>query len=203
MHDDQMKPQMPVDDHEAEMARSELYRAAKHSMKLFEMIQEGQELEGWVQSKITKAADYLDSVYHYMEYQMKFGSGNVAKSLDDITGEAEIKDDDVVSEEDDEQEIEEGLSYEDRLKALLEGKVQKKIKGKKAHDEKMDEEKKKPSAGMTKKEKSTVVKKAKAGGDIGKPGKGFKEVEKAAKKGGAKDPKAVAAAAMWKQQAKK
>ena len=65
------------------------------------------------------------------------------------------------------------------------------------------EAKEKPSSGMTKKEKSAVVKKAKAGGDIGKPGKGFKEVEKAAKKGGAKDPKAVAAAAMWKQQAKK
>lgn len=61
----------------------------------------------------------------------------------------------------------------------------------------------KPSAGMTKKEKSAVVKKAVAGKDIGKPGKGFAKVEKAAAKGGAKDPKAVAAAAMWKQQAKK
>lgn len=60
----------------------------------------------------------------------------------------------------------------------------------------------KPSAGMTKKEKSTVVKKAQAGKDIGKPGKGFEKVEKAAKKSGAKDPKAVAAAAMWKKQAK-
>ena len=59
-------------------------------------------------------------------------------------------------------------------------------------------EAKKPSAGLSKKKKSKVVKKAKKGGDIGKPGKGFKEVEKAAKKGGAKDPKAVAAAAMWK-----
>ena len=65
------------------------------------------------------------------------------------------------------------------------------------------EAKEKPSAGMSKAEKSAVVKKAKAGGDIGKKGKGFKDVEAAAKKGGAKDPKAVAAAAMWKQQAKK
>lgn len=56
---------------------------------------------------------------------------------------------------------------------------------------------------MTKKEKSTVVKKAVAGKDIGKAGKGFAKVEKAAAKGGAKDPKAVAAAAMWKNQAKK
>ena len=60
-----------------------------------------------------------------------------------------------------------------------------------------------PSAGMTKKEKSAVVKKAKAGKDIGKPGKGFEKVEKAAAKGGAKDPKAVAGAAMWKGQVKK
>ncbi len=60
----------------------------------------------------------------------------------------------------------------------------------------------KPSAGMTKKAKSAVVKKAQAGKDIGKPGKGFAKVEKAAKKGGARDPKAVAASAMWKQQTK-
>lgn len=71
-----------------------------------------------------------------------------------------------------------------------------------AKKEKKVKEESKPSAGMTKKEKSAVVKKARAGKDIGKPGKGFKEVEKAAKKGGARDPKAVAAAAMWKQQAK-
>lgn len=64
-------------------------------------------------------------------------------------------------------------------------------------------EAKKPSAGMTKKEKSAVVKKAKAGKDIGKKGKGFAAVEKKAKESGAKDPKAVAAAAMWKGQAAK
>jgi hypothetical protein len=72
---------------------------------------------------------------------------------------------------------------------------------KKTNEEEVSEEK--PSAGMTKKEKSSVVKKAKKGEDIGKPGKGFEKVEKAAKKSGAKDPEAVAAAAMWKQQAKK
>jgi len=62
--------------------------------------------------------------------------------------------------------------------------------------------KKKPSAGLTAKQKSKVVKKAKKGGDIGKKnvGKdsGFKSVEANAKEWGADDPKAVAAAAMWK-----
>lgn len=63
-------------------------------------------------------------------------------------------------------------------------------------------EKKKPSAGLSKKQRSSIAKRARKGEDIGKKGKGFKKVEAAARKGGARDPKAVAAAAMWKQQAK-
>jgi hypothetical protein len=59
------------DNHEAKMAKADLYKLANYSMKLFKMIQEGQELEGWVQAKITKAADYIASVYHYMEYELK------------------------------------------------------------------------------------------------------------------------------------
>jgi hypothetical protein len=58
--------------------------------------------------------------------------------------------------------------------------------------------KKKPSEGLSKKEKSDVVKKAKAGKDIGKKGKGFKDVVSKAKKSGAEDPEAVAGAAFWK-----
>ncbi len=58
--------------------------------------------------------------------------------------------------------------------------------------------KKKPSAGLTAKEKSKVVKKAKKGEDIGKKGKGFQDVVAKAKEWGADDPEAVAAAAMWK-----
>jgi hypothetical protein len=58
----------------------------------------------------------------------------------------------------------------------------------------------KPSAGMSKGEKSSLVKKAKAGGDIGKPGKSFDKVAKAA--GGGEKGKKIAAAAMWKNAAK-
>jgi hypothetical protein len=60
---------------------------------------------------------------------------------------------------------------------------------------------KKASAGMTKKEKSAVVTKARAGKDIGKKGKGFEDVAKAA--GGGEKGKKIAAAAMWKGEAKK
>jgi hypothetical protein len=65
-------------------------------------------------------------------------------------------------------------------------------------------EKKKPSAGLTQKEKSAVSKKAHAGKDIGKKGKGFEKVAKAAEKeyGSEEAGKKVAAAAMWKNLAK-
>jgi hypothetical protein len=57
------------DDHEAKMARADLYKLAQYSAKLFKMIQEGEELDGWVSAKITKASDYISSVYHYLEYE--------------------------------------------------------------------------------------------------------------------------------------
>ena len=67
------------------------------------------------------------------------------------------------------------------------------------------EAKKKPSAGLSKKEKSAVVKKAEKGEDLGKKGKGFAKVEKAAEKEyGDKDTaKKVAGAAFWKNIKKK
>lgn len=52
----------------------------------------------------------------------------------------------------------------------------------------------KPSAGLSKKERSSVVKKAKKGEDIGKKGKGFDKVAKAA--GGGEKGKKIAAASM-------
>ena len=62
-------------DHEVQMARAELYKVAKYAIKMHEMlkgVEEREGLEGWVQSKITKAADYMGSVYHHMDYEQKF-----------------------------------------------------------------------------------------------------------------------------------
>jgi len=61
------KPQF--DDHEAKMAKADLYKLAQYSAKLFRLIDENEELDGWVQAKITKASDYISSVYHYLEYE--------------------------------------------------------------------------------------------------------------------------------------
>ena len=71
------------DNHEAKMARADLFKCAQYSFKLFKMIGEDQELEGWVQAKITKAADYIASVYHYMEYEMKISEyGDAIENAD-------------------------------------------------------------------------------------------------------------------------
>jgi len=74
------------DDQEAAMARADLYKMANYSFKLFKMIRDGDQLEGWVQAKITKSADYIASVYHYLEYEMKFSEyGNKIENSDMYT----------------------------------------------------------------------------------------------------------------------
>lgn len=63
-------------DHEVQMARADLYKLAKYSIKLHDMLKtvsEEQGIEGWQQSKITKAADYISSVYHSLDYDMNMG----------------------------------------------------------------------------------------------------------------------------------
>jgi hypothetical protein len=78
------------DDHEAKMARADLFKLAQYSFKLFKMIHEDMELEGWVQAKITKSADYIASVYHYMEYEMKFSEyGEKLENSDVYSGMSE------------------------------------------------------------------------------------------------------------------
>jgi hypothetical protein len=71
-------------DHEVQMARAELYKLAKYAIKLHEMlkgISERDGLEGWVQSKITKSADMIGSVYHHLEYQ-ESPMGEVTEEVD-------------------------------------------------------------------------------------------------------------------------
>ena len=73
-------------DHEVQMARADLYKIAKYAIKLHEMLKsvsEAEGIEGWKQSKITKAADYMGSVYHAMDYDNKFEGVEVTESQKD------------------------------------------------------------------------------------------------------------------------
>jgi hypothetical protein len=57
-----------VDD-EGAMAKGELRMIASRAQELISMLDDNTQLEGWVQSKITKAEDYINSVYDYMKGQ--------------------------------------------------------------------------------------------------------------------------------------
>jgi len=79
----------PEHDDEGRMAKADLYKLANYSLKLFKQLDNSQQLEGWVQAKITKAADYIASVYHYMEYEMKFSEYGQAIEDSDVYTESQ------------------------------------------------------------------------------------------------------------------
>jgi hypothetical protein len=53
-------------DDESDMAHSQLRAVKDLSDKLCNMIDDGEQLDAWVQSLLTKAEDYLNSVYRYL-----------------------------------------------------------------------------------------------------------------------------------------
>ena len=82
---------------EGHMSKSQLYQTAKMAIELIDMINKGDDLEGWVQTKLNLAADYLQAVYHYEDYQklnpyreeldgalMQKHAGVIQKNLDEI-----------------------------------------------------------------------------------------------------------------------
>jgi len=82
------------DDHqdpndESDMAKTQLYATAKYAIELLKMIQDGTQLDAWVQSKITKAADYIDSVKHYMEGEM-YLAGTTEEPMQEDLSDPEI-----------------------------------------------------------------------------------------------------------------
>ena len=58
------------DQSEIDMAGRELLKAQEYAAKLSEIIPILPGLDGWVASKITKASDYLSSVFHYLDYEI-------------------------------------------------------------------------------------------------------------------------------------
>jgi hypothetical protein len=59
-------------DHEVQMARSQLYSAAQAAIQIHRLLKDISEmegLEGWVQSKITLASQYLESVRDHLKYE--------------------------------------------------------------------------------------------------------------------------------------
>jgi hypothetical protein len=58
------------DDREGRMTRGHLYKISKYSQSLHDQLRDDDDLPEWVQSKIARAADKLESVYGYLEYKL-------------------------------------------------------------------------------------------------------------------------------------
>ena len=50
---------------------NQLKRIAKYALGLYAVLDDNQELESWVQSKITLADDYVSKVKHYLESELQ------------------------------------------------------------------------------------------------------------------------------------
>lgn len=61
-------------DEEGRMAKQQLKDIAEYAAELSQMLQDETQLEAWVQAKLTKAADYIKTVKHYVEYGMEEGA---------------------------------------------------------------------------------------------------------------------------------
>jgi len=64
----QINEHIPLNDKEGEMAMSELNSVIEYANQILQMLKPETQMEAWVQSKITKAKDYLDSVADYLKH---------------------------------------------------------------------------------------------------------------------------------------
>lgn len=69
-------------EYQASMARSELYRNAKYGMSMMNQIQVHEDIEPWIAGALTKAANYLDKIYHYLDYYKTFEPEQLPEDLD-------------------------------------------------------------------------------------------------------------------------
>lgn len=62
----------PADEQQAEaenMTNSQLHSLATNTEKLKSLVANFEELEPWVQAKLTLAEDYISTITHYLEYE--------------------------------------------------------------------------------------------------------------------------------------
>jgi hypothetical protein len=74
--------QQPDYEYQASMARSELYRNAKYAMSMIKQIDPYGEIQPWIAANLTKAANYLDKIFHYLDYYKKFEPEKLPEGMD-------------------------------------------------------------------------------------------------------------------------
>ena len=69
-------------DDEGRFAKSQMHKMKSYVDKLTHMLDDMEQLPAWVQSKITRASDYMPMVYHYLEYEFARKSSSLMEHLD-------------------------------------------------------------------------------------------------------------------------
>jgi len=91
---------------EEKMVKAQLLSIMENAKKLYHMMEDDQQLEDWVQSKITIAEDYLRATYGYMKYYN--GVEDMENEVDD-----EMEWDEVEEEDEDFDEMDNEMEYVD------------------------------------------------------------------------------------------
>jgi hypothetical protein len=68
------------DDHEGSMAKRQMFKTAQYAAEIFDNISDDDEFPAWIQSKMTKIADYIGAVKHYLEYDEVVGERKLTKA---------------------------------------------------------------------------------------------------------------------------
>ena len=63
------------DGYEGEMAKRSLFHMSQQAQQMHDMLQGDENLEPWVQDKISKAADYLEKAFKAVTYDKGPGQG--------------------------------------------------------------------------------------------------------------------------------
>jgi hypothetical protein len=190
-------------DHEGSMAQSEIKDAISNASKIQNMMGQNDNLPGWVSSYITLASDYLHSIAEYMAGQSTEMSQQPGPGFTTMNESIDMKKiqkaDNAIDNLMNNISTNSNIPTRDKVGILKALEELHEFIGEVGYDYEMGDEvfeTKKPSAGLSKEKKSAIVKKAQAGKDIGKKGKGFEKIAKAA--GGGEKGEKIAAAAMWK-----
>jgi len=99
---------------EGEMLKAQLLSIMSNAKKLYHMIDEEDQFEDWIQSKITIAEDYLRAAYGYLTY---FNGGeDVDDDFEDEDDEwDEVDEEDIDMDDESDDEMEEMIQYNESL----------------------------------------------------------------------------------------
>lgn len=106
--DSNVKFTMSEPDHEGSMAKSQMIKTMQYAAEIMSMIDDSTELPAWVQSKLTKVADYIGAVKHYMESKTV---RKIVTTVSESKIEEDVKDAKTIKDSDVEEIMINGMNY--------------------------------------------------------------------------------------------